>query len=47
MLLRPQALMSAPNLEDPLAADIAEHYKKDPEGALKMAREWTARFASS
>ena len=39
--------MSAPNLEDPLAADIAEHYKKDHDGATKMAKEWTQRFASA
>ena len=39
--------MSAPNLDDPLAADIAEHYKRDIDGALRTAKEWTIKYAKA
>jgi ubiquitin-conjugating enzyme E2 N len=45
VLLSIQALMSAPNPDDPLANDIAEVWKKDVNQALKLAREWTAMYA--
>lgn len=32
VLLSVQALLSAPNPDDPLANDVAEHYKKDEKG---------------
>ena len=41
-----QALLSAPNLDDPLDEEIASHWKANPEDAKKVAREWTAKYAS-
>ena len=41
VLLSIQALMSAPNLDDPLDEDIANHWKADLAGAQKKAAEWT------
>ncbi len=38
--------MSAPNLDDPLDQEIADFWKKDPEAAIKKAREWTALYAN-
>lgn len=46
VLLSIQALMSAPNLEDPLDADIADHWQKDPDGAVKEAARWTRLHAA-
>lgn len=34
VLLSIQALMSAPNPDDPLANDVAEHWKTDESGAV-------------
>ncbi len=45
VLLSIQALMSAPNLEDPLDEEIAAHWRADPENAKKVAREWTLKYA--
>ena len=45
VLLSIQALMSAPNLDDPLDEEIAEAWRNDPEGALKSAKEWTVKYA--
>lgn len=47
MLLSIQALLSAPNLDDPLDEDIADHWKKDEKAALQTAREWTQKFANN
>merc|ERR1711907_559549 len=41
VLLSIQALMSAPNPDDPLANDVAEHWKKNEEDACKVAMQWT------
>ncbi len=41
VLISIQALLSAPNLDDPLDEEIADFWKKDPEAAIKKAREWT------
>ena len=46
VLLSIQALLSAPNLDDPLDEEIAEAWKKDANQALKTAREWTVKFAN-
>ncbi|KAL9655674.1 hypothetical protein ABK040_002334 [Willaertia magna] len=46
VLLSIQALLSAPNPDDPLANDVAEEWKKDQDRALKTAREWTQKFAT-
>ncbi len=46
VLLSIQALLSAPNPDDPLANDVAEHWKRNEADAIRVAREWTLRHAS-
>ena len=41
VLLSIQALLSAPNLDDPLDEEIADFWRKDEAGALKRAKDWT------
>lgn len=41
-----QALMSSPNPDDPLANDVADHWKEDEVDAKKTAEEWTSKYAS-
>ena len=45
VLLSIQALLSAPEPDDPLDATVAEHFKRNRPEAEAQAREWTARFA--
>ena len=45
VLLSVQALMGAPNPDDPLANDVAKHWKEDEAGAVATAREWTKKYA--
>lgn len=45
ILLSIQALLGAPNPDDPLAADVAKSWKDDEQGAIATAREWTAKYA--
>jgi ubiquitin-conjugating enzyme E2 N len=45
VLLSIQLLMSSPNPDDPLANDVAEHWKKNEQDAMKTARLWTQRYA--
>lgn len=45
VLLSIQALLSAPNPLDPLANDVAEHWKDDESGALEKARSWVRNYA--
>ena len=40
-----QALLSAPNPDDPLDEGVARHWREDESGALGTAREWTALYA--
>ncbi|XP_024542929.1 ubiquitin-conjugating enzyme E2 35 isoform X1 [Selaginella moellendorffii] len=47
VLLSIQALLSAPNPEDPLDENIAKHWKTDQGGAIATAREWTQLYATS
>ena len=47
VLLSVQALLSAPNPDDPLANDVADHWKRDAKDAIKTAREWTNRWAKA
>jgi len=47
VLLSIQALMSAPNEDDPLDEAVADHWKKDPDGAIKKAKEWTQQYANN
>jgi len=47
VLLSIQALLSAPNPDDPLANDVAEMWKTNEVEALKTAKQWTATHATS
>eukprot|EP00127_Corallochytrium_limacisporum_P002766 Clim_evm10s139 gene=Clim_evmTU10s139 len=47
VLLSIQALLSAPNPDDPLATDVADLWKNDEPKALANAREWTKLYAMS
>ncbi|EIM22646.1 putative ubiquitin-conjugating enzyme E2 [Wallemia mellicola CBS 633.66] len=47
VLLSIQALLSSPNPDDPLANDVAEHYKTDEQAAKAVSKEWTALYAES
>ncbi|KAJ9121659.1 hypothetical protein QFC22_002279 [Naganishia vaughanmartiniae] len=47
VLLSIQALLGAPNPDDPLANDVAQHWKDDEKGAINVAREWTEKFAKA
>jgi ubiquitin-protein ligase len=46
VLLSIQALLSAPNPDDPLLPDVAEHWKNRREDALSRARDWTRLYAA-
>lgn len=45
VLLSIQALMSAPNPDDPLDNGVADVWKNDEQKALEMAKEFTRNFA--
>jgi len=45
VLLSIQALLSAPNPDDPLANDVAELWKVNEVEAIRNAREWTRNYA--
>ncbi|KAJ3152117.1 Ubiquitin-conjugating enzyme 13 [Geranomyces michiganensis] len=45
VLLSIQALLSAPNPDDPLANDVAQHWKENEQDAIKTARQWTVQHA--
>lgn len=40
-----QALMSAPNPDDPLDENVARHWKTNEVDAMNTARQWTAAHA--
>lgn len=46
VLLSIQALLSAPNPDDPLENNVAEEWKRNEAKAIATAREWTKRYAS-
>ncbi|VVC29980.1 Ubiquitin-conjugating enzyme E2,Ubiquitin-conjugating enzyme/RWD-like,Ubiquitin-conjugating enzyme [Cinara cedri] len=46
VLLSIQALLSAPNPDDPLANDVAELWKVNEFEAIRNAKEWTRMYAS-
>lgn len=46
ILLSIQALLGAPNPDDPLAADVAKSWKEDEQAAIATAKEWTVKYAS-
>lgn len=45
VLLSIQALLSAPNVEDPLNNEAAKLWEEKVDDALRQAREWTAKYA--
>lgn len=45
VLLSIQALLSAPNPDDPLANDVAEQWKTNEAVAISTAKEWTRLYA--
>jgi len=45
ILLSIQALLGAPNPDDPLANDVAQAWKEDQSKAINTAREWTQQYA--
>ena len=45
ILLSIQALLGAPNPDDPLANDVAQAWKEDQAQAIKTAQEWTQEYA--
>lgn len=47
VLLSIQALLSAPNPDDPLANDVAEQWKVNEAEAIRTAREWTRLYATA
>ncbi|KAM3728749.1 Ubiquitin-conjugating enzyme E2 [Dirofilaria immitis] len=46
VLLSIQALLSAPNPDDPLATDVAEQWKNNESDAIRTAQEWTRIYAT-
>ncbi|EOY13246.1 hypothetical protein QUC31_002231 [Theobroma cacao] len=46
VLLSIQALLSAPNPDDPLSENIAKHWKTNEAEAVETAKEWTRLYAS-
>lgn len=46
VLLSIQALLSAPNPDDPLATDVAEQWKNNESDAIRTAQEWTRVHAN-
>jgi len=45
VLLSIQALMSAPNPDDPLDEGIAKHWKTNEVDAMNTAKQWTMQYA--
>lgn len=45
ILLSIQALLGAPNPDDPLANDVAQRWKEDEPAAINTAKEWTRTHA--
>ena len=45
ILLSIQALLGAPNPDDPLANDVAQRWKENEKAAIQTARDWTRTHA--
>jgi ubiquitin-conjugating enzyme E2 D len=45
ILLKISNLLAIPNTDDPLQPDIAKMYESDRENFLKIASEWTTKYA--
>ena len=46
ILLSIQALLGAPNPNDPLANDVVQHWKDNEADAIKTAQGWTKKYAT-
>ncbi|KAJ4749140.1 Ubiquitin-conjugating enzyme E2 35 [Rhynchospora pubera] len=46
VLLSIQALLSAPNPDDPLSDNVAKHWKANETEAVETAKEWTRLYAT-
>ncbi|KAJ1550364.1 Ubiquitin-conjugating enzyme 13 [Cladochytrium tenue] len=46
VVLSIQALLSAPNPDDPLANDVAQQWKDNEKLAILTARDWTNKYAA-
>jgi ubiquitin-conjugating enzyme E2 N len=46
VLLSVQALLSSPNPDDPLANDVAQHWKENENNAIQTAQDWTRKYAT-
>ncbi|MBE3046766.1 hypothetical protein IMZ48_30400 [Candidatus Bathyarchaeota archaeon] len=47
ILLSIQALLGAPNPDDPLAADVAKSWKENEQAAIQTAKDWTRQYAQA
>jgi ubiquitin-conjugating enzyme E2 N len=47
ILLSIQALLGAPNPDDPLANDVAQAWKENQSQAIATAKEWTDKYAKA
>jgi ubiquitin-conjugating enzyme E2 N len=47
VLISIQALLSAPNPDDPLAEDVAKHWRTNPDEAMEKAKQWTRQYATA
>jgi ubiquitin-conjugating enzyme E2 N len=47
VLLSIQALLSAPNPDDPLDNQVANQWKVNEAEAIKTAKEWTKKYAEN
>ena len=47
ILLSIQALLGAPNPDDPLANDVAQDWKQDEQKAIEIAKQWTKEYATA
>lgn len=47
ILLSIQALLGAPNPDDPLAPDVAKSWKDDEAAAIATAKDWTQKYAKA
>ncbi len=46
VLLSIQALLGAPNPDDPLANDVAQAWKENEKAAIAEAQQWTRKWAA-
>ncbi|SPQ93776.1 unnamed protein product (mitochondrion) [Plasmodiophora brassicae] len=47
VLVSLQCLLHSAVLDDPIAADVAEHWRASPADAQRTARNWTRKYAMS